>query len=169
MRKSQKRIRPTAIWNSKDKNRTSQRSFPRAALTESRPAGYHGGTRPAKSRAFSLKSRAFSVYPQATLKKSYAPLTTDKGKTITPQHYDTVAVELAPGLNYPKFRIPSADNIGESASPPLEALPDPTSGGTTVNAPSQGAKSTETNHMETAKEKQTGKDPVEFDERLLLR
>ena len=123
-----------------------QKGTPHAALTPSRPKGY-GGAKTAKSR-----QHLISTYPQATVRRSYSTLSTQEGRTIPPQHYDTVSIELAPGIEYPMFRIPPVRSAGESIYSPPNPVPNPVPDGPRVRVPALSPDAVQTNRTEKVEE-----------------
>jgi hypothetical protein len=114
--------------------------MPKAALTESSMRS--GGTtiRSAPSRLYSV-----SIYPQATMPKTYSPIQIPSPGTIGLETYETLPVEMAPGISYPVFSLPVSDPAGPYLYKPANPIPEASRGGMKLDTPSVGAESLYTN------------------------
>jgi hypothetical protein len=111
---------------------------PSSALTYDITESYKGYKDRARSRIYSLK-----IFPKVTIQPLYHAPRMIPAKNIPPERYDTIAVELAPGIEIPMFTIsiPSAD--GNATYTPPDPVLSPTRGGPRIKAPEKGAESIE--------------------------
>ncbi|QHI68452.1 hypothetical protein [Tichowtungia aerotolerans] len=121
---------------------------PSAALTHSRPGGY------GSSKSIPARRYLFLIYPRIKVTQSHSFPKMPGTKTITPENYDTVAVELAPKIDYPIFRIPSAKSLNSPVYSPPNPISPPFRGAHKINSPSRGAEAIPTNQAGTAEKKE---------------
>lgn len=125
---------------------------PKAALTRST---FEGGTppRPASTRLYSV-----SIYPQATVPSFYSPLQIAAPRMILMEKYETLPVELAPGINFPTFNLSVADPAGPYLYKPANPIPEASRGGLKLSVPPTGAESLYTNLLPKPVEPPAAKD-----------
>lgn len=115
-------------------------SKPDAALTKSSMRSGSTTIRSAQSRLYSV-----AIFPQATLGQSYSPYQPTVPRPVTLERYDTLSVELAPGLDFPTFTMPSIDPAGAYLYTPPNPVPEAARGGLRLSSPPIGAESLYTN------------------------
>lgn len=124
-------------------SRPEEPEKPTAALTQSPQYGSRTTTRTASSRLFSL-----SVFPQASLSRAYSPYRLPEPKTIVPEPYLTIPVEMAPGISFPAFSLPSATDSTEAyLYRPPDPVPAASRGGLRLTSPPVGARPLTTNSI----------------------
>lgn len=128
---------------------------PKAALTQSPQNSGKTTVRTASSRLFSL-----SVFPQVTLPQTYSPYRPLAARTIIPEKYETMPVELAPGIDFPTFSLPMADPAGAYLYTPPNPIPEASRGGLKLSSPPVGANPPDTNGTENTKEPQPAGQPA---------
>lgn len=128
---------------------------PKAALTVSSLNAGSSPLRPASSRQYS-----FSIYPQATVPQLYSPVRLSTPKTVVLETYETLPVELAPGINFPTFSLPVADPAGPYLYRPPNPIPEAARGGLKLSSPPTGAESLYTNDVKKAPELPAAKDQL---------
>ena len=79
---------------------------------------------------------------------------------ITPERYDTLPVELAPGIDFPSFQLPTPGDSIRGLYTPSSGLPPVSRGGLNLKAPSGGAPRLETNQTKNAEEIRPLKDDL---------
>ena len=133
-------------------SRPDEPEKPKAALTQSPRTG-STSSRTARSRQYSI-----AIYPQATLGQTYAPVRLFTPRTVTLETYEAIPVELASGIDFPTFSLPTADPAGAYIYRPPNPIPEASRGGLKLSSPSTGAESLYTNSTKKAKEKLPTKD-----------
>jgi hypothetical protein len=128
----------------------SQLDKPRAARTE---GSYHTGR--SATRTASTRFRSLSIYSQPTLPKTYSTIRIPDAKILVLETYQILPVEIASGIGYPTFSLPTFDAIGSYLYHPPNPIPEASSGGPRLNTPPVGAESTQTNQTKKAKEPPT--------------
>jgi hypothetical protein len=126
--------------------RTAQRSSTRAGSTSIRTA---------QNRLYSV-----AMYPQATLPQAYSPIRIPIPQLLLPERYETLPVELAPGLDIPMFGLPTMDDAGAYLYIPQNPVPDGIRGERKLDSPPVGAISLHTNAVEKTKKTRPAKDPL---------
>lgn len=123
-----------------------------AARTAQRSATRTGSIsiRTAQNRLYSV-----AMYPQATLPQAYSPIRILIPQLLLPEKYETLPVELAPGLEIPMFGLPTIDNAGAYLYTPPKPISDAIRGERKINAPPTGAKSLYTNEVDKTTAKDT--------------
>jgi len=136
-------------------SRPNEPEKPKAALTQS--ALRTGGTsiRTAKSRLFSI-----AIFPQATLRQTYSPVSLFVPRPLTLESYETLPVELASGIDFPTFSLPIADPVGAYLYRAPNPIPEASRGGLKLSSPPTGAESLYTNGTKKAKEPPPVKDKL---------
>lgn len=147
-------------------SRPEEPSKPKAALTEG-PAGSvyissvgRGTSRSGGSRGSggssvrSAQSRLYSVsiYQQAGMPSTYAPLRPEVFGPMIMERYEPLPVELASGIYFPSFSLPSADSSGAYLYTPPAPVSDPVRGGLKVSAPPAGTEMFYTNYLRKAED-----------------
>ncbi|NOU35355.1 MAG: hypothetical protein HOO88_01060 [Kiritimatiellaceae bacterium] len=125
---------------------------PKAALTAS--AHGEGSTiRSAQTRLYSI-----AIFPQATLGLGYSPYRLATPRIVTLERYDTLPVEMASGISFPSFSLPSADPAGAYLYTPPNPVPEAARGGLKLSSPPVGAESLYTNGIQKAAKPPVAKD-----------
>lgn len=133
-------------------SRPQEPERPKAALTRSTFAG-GAPPRAAPTRLYSL-----SIYPQATVPSFYSPIQIAAPRMILLEKYETLPVEMAPGIDFPSFNLPEASAAGPYLYQPANPIPEAARGGLQLSAPPTGAGSLYTNIPQKAAEPPPVKD-----------
>jgi hypothetical protein len=130
---------------------------PKSSLARNSPSGGGIATRTAQrssargsTSARTAQNRLYSVamYPQATLPQAYSPIRIPIPQLLLPERYETLPVELAPGLDIPMFGLPTIDNVGAYLYTPPKPISDAVRGERKLNSPPVGAESLYTNKVD---------------------
>jgi hypothetical protein len=113
---------------------------PKAALTISSKRTGASATRSASSRLYSV-----AIFPQASLRRTYSPYQLMAPRTVSPERYDTLPVEMAPGIDFPTFSLPVANPARVYIYTPPNPVPASSRGGLKLSAPPTGAEILYTN------------------------
>lgn len=124
-----------------ESSRPEEPEKPKAALTESPARSGRTIVRAAQSRLYSSPS----IYPQAILPQLYSPFRLSVPKTVTLEAYATIPVEMAPGIDFPTFSLPSVDPAGAYLYRPPNPISEPSRGGLKLSSPPVGAETLYTN------------------------
>jgi hypothetical protein len=118
--------------------------MPKAALTAS-THDEGSAIRPARTRLYSI-----AIFPQATLGQAYSPYRLVSPRIVMLERYDILPVEMASGIIFPMFSLPSADPAGAYLYTPPNPIPEASRGGFKISSPSVGAESLYTNDIRKA-------------------
>ncbi len=150
-------------------SRPEEPSKPKSSLSQS-PGGGGVAARTAqrssiRTGSISLRAaqpRLYSVamYPQATLPQPYSPIGILIPRPLIPELYETLPVQLAPGLEIPMFGLPTIDNVGVYLYFPRNPVPDVIRGERKISAPPAGAESSRTNEVNKTKTPRPAKDKL---------
>lgn len=119
---------------------------PKATLTQSSIQYSKTAYSAQKSR------RSVADYSQTTLDMLYSRYRLYVPKTITPERYETLPVELAQGINIPTFNLPLFGSGGPYLYTPINPIPEASRSGLKLSSPPVGAESLYTNETKNAKE-----------------
>ncbi|MCC7300169.1 MAG: hypothetical protein IT583_03725 [Verrucomicrobia bacterium] len=126
---------------------------PQAALTESSRRSGNTAIRTAPSRLYSV-----AIYPQNTMPFSYSPLRILTPRALAMETYEVIPVEMAIGINYPTFSLPTPDSAGAYLYRPANPIPEASRGGLKLSSPPTGAESLYTNDTRKAEKISPSKD-----------
>ena len=138
-----------------EKSQPEEPEKPKAALTQSSLRGGGSAIRTAPSRLYSI-----SIYPQATLSQTYSPYLPASPRIVTLERYETLPVEMAPGINFQTFSLPTADPSGAYLYTPPNPVPEASRGGLKLSAPATGAESLYTNSAQKIEKLPPAKDKL---------
>jgi hypothetical protein len=137
-------------------SRPEEPETPKAALTESPMRSGSTIIRAAQSRLYSSPA----IYPQATLPRSYSPLFIPPSKVISLETYSTIPIEMASGIDFPMFSLPSFNPLGAYLYRPPTPVPENARGSLKLNSPPVGAIPADTNSLRKAKNPKPAKDKL---------
>jgi hypothetical protein len=137
-------------------SRPEEPESPKAALTESPVSSGSTIIRAAQSRLYSSPA----IYPQATLPQTYSLQLLSAPKITALETYTTIPVEMASGVDFPMFSMPSFNPLGSYLYRPPNPAPDAARGGLKLNSPPVGADSLYTNGLRKAKNPKPVKDKL---------
>jgi hypothetical protein len=151
-------------------SRPEEPAKPKSSLAQSSTAGGGTAARTAQRSAtrtgsISIRTaqpRLYSVamYPQATLPQPYSPISILTPQPLVPELYETLPVQLAPGLDIPMFGLPIIDDAGVYLYFPRNPVPDGIRGERKITAPPVGAESSRTNEVNKTKIPRPAKDTL---------
>ncbi len=130
-------------------------SLQRGSQTRSSSGTGSASSRSAQSRVYSV-----SIFPQASLYQTYSLYRLPVIRTITPERYDPLQVEMAPSLDYPTFSLEMVEPSGAYIYTPPNPVNDPAQGGLRLSSPAVGAKSIYTNSTRKVKKTPAIKDKL---------
>lgn len=136
-------------------SRPDEPEKPKAALTQSPMRIGNIAVRAIHSRLFSI-----SVFPQATIRQTYSPIRLFVPKTVVLESYEPLPVELASGIDFPTFSLPTADPAGAYLYRTPNPIPETSRGGLNLSSPPVGAESLYTNRTKKVRETQPVKDKL---------
>lgn len=128
----------------------------KAALTESPVRSGNTTIRSAQSRLYSSPA----IYPQATLPQIYSLYLLSTPKIVSLETYTTIPVEMASGVDFPTFSLPSVDPSGAYLYRPPNPIPEAARGGLKLSSPPVGADTLYTNGIQKAKNPAPAKDKL---------
>lgn len=137
-----------------DSSRPQEPEKPKAALTQNQQRGSKAALKTASTRLFSL-----SIFPQSTLGQPYSVYQLPAPRPVVLETYQTIPVEIAPGINFPAFSLPSADSALYLYRPP-NPVPEASRGGFRISSPPVGAQPLNTNSTPEAGKQPPAKDPL---------
>ena len=88
---------------------------------------------------------------------TYSPIGNYSPKPLVLETYETLPVEMASGINFPTFSLPSFDPSGPYLYRPPNPIPEASRGGLKLSSPATGAESLYTNKTEKAAEPPSAK------------
>jgi hypothetical protein len=151
-------------------SRPEEPSKPKSSLTQGSTGG--GGVAARTTQRSSIRTgnisirtaqpRLYSVamYPQATLPQPYSPIGILIPRPLVPELYETLPVQLAPGLEIPMFGMPTIDNAGAYLYFPRNPVSDPIRGERKINSPPVGSESLYTNKVDKIETPRPAKDTL---------
>lgn len=138
-----------------DSSRPEEPEKPKAALTQSQQRSSKANLRTPSTRLFSL-----SVFPQATLGQTYSAYQLPVPRMVVLETYQTIPVEIAPGIDFPAFSLPAADPAGAYLYRPPDPVPEVLRGGLKLSSPPVGARPLYTNSPPEVEKRAPVKDPL---------